>query len=230
MSNREMRLVVETGGKKSGRPIDAVKRQAIVDAAAASFFDVGFAATSIEKVAAAANVSKVTIYTHFNDKNGLFSAAVEKECANIRSYFSIDMESDDAIQGTIGEKLRVIANAVHEFLSRPEMVQFDRRIAAETEHEPAIGQAFLTAGPWRMKAAFAAFLAHADSNGELNVPDPGMAAEQLVSMCKGMGDLERRFGAPVDEEHDKQRIECAIEVFLKVYAPSNARLSFANLH
>ena len=34
-------------------------------------FEHGFAATSIEQVAADAGVSKVTVYNHFGDKRGL---------------------------------------------------------------------------------------------------------------------------------------------------------------
>ena len=65
---------------KQGRPADLAKRQAILQTAGRSFFDVGFAATSIEQVAAEAGVSKVTVYNHFGDKRGLFTAAVEAEC------------------------------------------------------------------------------------------------------------------------------------------------------
>ncbi len=81
------------------------------------------------------------------------------------------------------------------FLSRPEMVQFERRIAAETEHEPAVGLAFLAAGPHRMKAAFAALLSAPCTMPVKSMStDPELAAEQFASMCKGMGDLDRRFG------------------------------------
>ncbi|WP_156501999.1 TetR family transcriptional regulator, partial [Erythrobacter sp. HI0063] len=42
---------------RAGRPASETKRKAIVDAAVASFFDRGYAATSIEQVAAVAGVS-----------------------------------------------------------------------------------------------------------------------------------------------------------------------------
>ena len=199
--------------KKLGRPSDIAKRKAIVDAAAHSFFDVGFSATSIEQVAANAGVSKVTIYNHFGDKRALFAAAVEHECEKMRGYFSLD----DAPAGTIRERMTVIGKAMFDFLSRPEMIQFERRIAAETEHEPTIGLAFLEAGPWRMKEGFSAFLAHAVSTGELDIDDPRLAAEQFVSMCKGMGDLERRFGSVPSKEANENRVTGAVDVFLKAY-------------
>ncbi|AWW72883.1 transcriptional regulator [Erythrobacter sp. KY5] len=204
-----------TEKKKLGRPSDIAKRRAIIEAASRRFFDEGFAATSIEQVAADAGVSKVTIYNHFGDKRALFAAAVECECEKMRDYFSIEAMPT----GPIRERLSIIAQGMFEFLSRPEMIQFERRIAAETEHEPAIGEAFLKAGPWRMKVAFSAWLAHAASNGELVIPDPTLAAEQFVSMSKGMGDLERRFGIIPSKEENAARIAGAVDVFLAAYAP-----------
>lgn len=201
--------------KKPGRPSDTAKREAIVEAACARFFGEGFAATSIEQVAADAGVSKVTIYNHFGDKRALFTASVERECEKMRDHFSLEAMPS----GPIRERLTVIAKAMFAFLSRPEMIQFDRRIAAETEHEPAIGEAFLKAGPWRMKAAFSAYLAHASASGELDIADPQLAAEQFVSMAKGMGDLERRFGVLPSEEDNARRIAGAVDVFLAAYSP-----------
>ncbi|GAA4044517.1 TetR/AcrR family transcriptional regulator [Parerythrobacter jejuensis] len=200
-----------------GRPTDQAKRDAIVAAASDAFFDVGYAATSIEGVAAKAGVSKVTIYNQFKDKRGLFVASVERECEKMRGHFSIEAASGTSIR----DRLTVIGEAMFAFLSRPEMIQFERRIAAETENEPAIGEAFLEAGPWRMKAAFALFLSAAEAQGELEVPEPGLAAEQFVSMCKGMGDLERRFGTLPTPDQTRRRIQGAVDVFLKAYAPTD---------
>lgn len=199
--------------KRQGRPSDIAKRNAIIEAAARSFFDAGFAASSIEQIAVDAGVSKVTIYNNFGDKRSLFGAAVELECEKMRGHFSIE----DMARGSIRDRLTVIGKAMFAFLSRPEMIQFERRIAAETEFEPAIGLAFLEAGPWRMKQAFSAFLAHASASGELHVDNAELAAEQFVSMCKGMGDLERRFGAEVSAEDSDRRIAGAVDVFLAAY-------------
>ena len=199
--------------RRPGRPVDQAKHDAIIAAAADSFFELGYAASTIEGIAARAGVSKVTVYNHFGDKRALLAAAVTREAEKMRTHFAIDACST----ASLPERLRTIGAAMVAFLSRPEMIQFDRRIAAETEHEPDIGLAFLDNGPRRMKAAFAALLERADRTGELTVPDPLLAAEQFASMCKGMGDLERRFGAPPDPAQDASRVDGAVEVFLKAY-------------
>lgn len=183
------------------------------------FFHNGYAATAIEQVAADAGVSKVTIYNQFGDKRALFAAAVTCECEKMRGHFSLDAMP----QGTIRDRLRAIGEAMVAFLFRPEMFQFEHRIAAETEIDPAIGAAFLEAGPWRMKQGFAAWLAHAAESGELVIGDSSLAAEQFVSMCKGMGDLERRFGAVVDPAQRRKRIDGAVDVFLAAYGTGSDR-------
>lgn len=202
------------GAKRPGRPTDEAKRDAILGAAGASFLEHGFAASSIEQIAADAGVSKVTVYNRFGDKRGLFAAAVERECEQISTALAVP----ELPSGALRARLTTIGEAMVAFLSRPEFIGFERRVAAETEHDPAIGAAFLVAGPHRMKRAFAELIAAMDEAGELTVDDPELAAEQFASMCKGMGDLERRFGAPVDDARNRERIAGAVEVFCRAYA------------
>ncbi|HBM73903.1 MAG TPA: transcriptional regulator [Erythrobacter sp.] len=200
--------------KRPGRPTDKAKRDAILGAAGASFLEHGFAASSIEQIAADAGVSKVTVYNRFGDKRGLFAAAVERECEQISTALAVP----ELPSGALRARLTTIGEAMVAFLSRPEFIRFERRVAAETEHDPAIGAAFLAAGPHRMKRAFAELIAAMGEGGELTVDDPELAAEQFASMCKGMGDLERRFGAPVDDARNRERIAGAVEVFCRAYA------------
>lgn len=200
--------------KRSGRPTNEAKREAILAAAAASFFEHGYAGSAIEQIAADAGVSKVTIYNRFGDKRALFTAAVEQECERLSASLAVpEMPS-----GSLRERLTAIGEAMVAFLSRPEMVQFERRIAAETENEPGVGAAFLQAGPLRMRKAFAALMTAMHEAGEIEIGDPELAAEQFASMCKGMGHLERQFGAPDDPQRNRERIAGAVEVFCRAYA------------
>ncbi len=215
MSNSVFGLVDVPGktAARMGRPADEAKRKAIVEAASAMFFDVGFAATAIEQVAAKAGVSKVTVYNHFGDKRGLFIATVQSECERMRGHFSLDLTQT----GDLRQRLLELGEAMSAFLARPEMTRFEVRIAAETEHSPEIGRSFLDAGPRNMRAEFAAMLGHEVECGRLDIEDLSLAAEQFVSMCKGFGDLERRFGAGIDDERNRERIEGGVDVFLKAY-------------
>lgn len=202
-----------TDFSRRGRRADPAKRAGIILAAKRAFFEHGYAAASIEAIAADAGVSKVTVYNHFQDKRGLFIAAVEDECENIRGRLVFD----DAA-GPIRERLTAFGEAMVAFLSRPEMVRFEQRIAAEVEHEPELGECFLEAGPRRMHRALASLLEREAARGKLSLEDPMQAAEHLAAMCKGLADLERRFTGNTDLAAARRRVHSAVDLFLRGYA------------
>jgi AcrR family transcriptional regulator len=58
-------------------PAVSDKREQILQGAMQVFLQRGYAGTSMDRLAAIANVSKQTIYSHFQDKEGLFTALIE---------------------------------------------------------------------------------------------------------------------------------------------------------
>lgn len=198
---------------RRGRVADLKKREEIVLAAKRAFFDHGYASASIEAIAAAAGVSKVTVYSHFGDKQGLLAAAVENECEKIRSQLLFD----DA-KGSVRDRLLAFGRSMIAFLSRPEMIRFDQRIAAEAERNPGLGECFLEAGPRRMHRALADLLRREHERGTLVIDDPMQAAEHLAAMCKGLADMERRFTGHTDAAAADRRVRSAVELFLRGYA------------
>src|SRR4051794_41896971 len=54
--------------------------QTIVDVAYELFVELGFHATTLDKIAQRAKVSKLSIYRHFEDKEALFRAAIASRC------------------------------------------------------------------------------------------------------------------------------------------------------
>lgn len=208
---------MSTASRSRGRIPDPAKRQAIIIAAKRAFFDHGYAAASIEAIAAAAGVSKVTVYSHFGDKRGLLTAAVEHECENIRAHLLFDETA-----GSLRDRLLAFGRTLTAFLARSEMVRFEQRIAAETEHDPALGTCFLDAGPRRGQKALADFIARERDRGALVLDDPMQAAEQYMALCKGMADLERRFTGKVDAEAADRRVVAAVDLFMRGYAAKPA--------
>ena len=53
------------------------KTKAILQGAIKEFLENGYAATSMDKVAKSAGVSKATVYSHFGDKENLFNAVMQ---------------------------------------------------------------------------------------------------------------------------------------------------------
>jgi TetR/AcrR family transcriptional regulator, mexJK operon transcriptional repressor len=65
-----------TGSGRRGR--SEIKRRAILDAAQELFLTAGFNLTSVDAIAARADVSKRTVYDHFGDKENILSTVVER--------------------------------------------------------------------------------------------------------------------------------------------------------
>jgi len=58
----------------------ARKREAIVNAALAAFLEEGYGSSSVNRIAASAGVSITTLYRHFDSKDDLFVAVIQKAC------------------------------------------------------------------------------------------------------------------------------------------------------
>ena len=66
-----------------GRPKDLAKRASILEAAKQLFLEQGYQGVSLDQIAATAGVSKLTVYSHFGDKETLFAAAITASCEEV---------------------------------------------------------------------------------------------------------------------------------------------------
>ena len=203
--------------KSAGRPFDQGKTGDIVQAASEAFFRDGFALTSIESIAAAANVSKVTVYNRFGTKEALFVAAVAKECDTMREGLAGAMDSS----GDIREQLTCFATNMTRFLEREEITRLEAHLAVETQHNPELGKLFLDAGPRRLHNVLTELLDRAVAKGALAIDDTRQAAEHFAGMVKGLADMDRRFLQRHPDHHaqTKKRIDGAVELFLNGSRP-----------
>src|SRR5262249_32044482 len=69
------------------RRLPAAARRALIEAAAARLFaERGYAATRLDDVAAAANVTKPVLYRHFETKKALYLALLERHRAQLPRF------------------------------------------------------------------------------------------------------------------------------------------------
>lgn len=87
------------------------KRLHILDAAEQLFYDKGVTHTSMDEVAKTAGVSKRTVYNHFDTKDALFSAIIERMMMLLNSTQHIAFNTDKPIKEqliTIAARVRII--------------------------------------------------------------------------------------------------------------------------
>jgi AcrR family transcriptional regulator len=68
----------------------AERREQILDAATRAFARAGFAATSLDTVAAEAGVSHVILYRHFASKSDLYRAVLDRACTRLAETVGVD--------------------------------------------------------------------------------------------------------------------------------------------
>nr|WP_315458024.1 TetR/AcrR family transcriptional regulator [uncultured Sphingorhabdus sp.] len=184
-------------------------------AARTEFFERGYAAASIERIASLANVSKVTIYNHYQGKENLFSAVINSECSKMQG----ELHDLSAAPSDLRTELLAFGHSMMDFLGSSDIIRFDRRMAAEVERYPEMGESFLNAGPRQMQTLIAEMMSTAMQEGHLEKADPKAAASHLYGIIKGFADIEWRFAKESDTEVRQKSIEEAVDRFLKAYAP-----------
>src|SRR5690606_4073523 len=105
-----------------GRPKDPAKRQAILEAAKALFLRRGYDGSSMDAIAAEAGVSKLTVYSHFTDKETLFSAAVKAKCEEQLPELLFALPEDAPIE----KVLLNIARGFHGLVNSRESIELHR--------------------------------------------------------------------------------------------------------
>ncbi|MEM8735651.1 MAG: helix-turn-helix domain-containing protein, partial [Planctomycetota bacterium] len=89
------------------------KRAAILGAAVREFCDRGFYAASMNRIAELAEVSKRTLYKHFESKETLFEAIIEELMVQVESIPYSDFDPDSELE----EQLSAVVRAEVQILS-----------------------------------------------------------------------------------------------------------------
>ncbi len=202
-----------------GRPKDLEKRQAILDAAKRLFPLHGYDGISMDAIAAEAGVSKLTVYSHFSDKDTLFKEAIKAKCEEQLPRDRFDLGSGNR---PIRERLIDLGMAFRALVNSSEAVAMYRTMAAQAaggNGSSKLAQLFFEAGPRRTLDEFESLLARADAGGALRVPDPVVAAEHFFCLIKGLCHMRVLIGCcePPGEAETRAHVERAVDFFLLAY-------------
>jgi TetR/AcrR family transcriptional regulator, mexJK operon transcriptional repressor len=209
----------ESARRLLGRPKDPEKRRAIIAAGQRMFFDHGYEAVAMEAVAAAAGVSKMTVYSHFQDKAALFGACVHAACAEMLAGLTgLDHQ---AVSGDLKEALVAFGSTFLKFVFSPRAIVNLPRLVLSLRQDPVLARTFYEAGPERTRASLARIIEAAAERGELVLDAPMDAADDLMSLWKGHADNRVLMGIepPLSEAALERRARRGTEVFLRAYRP-----------
>ncbi|HRD29364.1 MAG TPA: TetR/AcrR family transcriptional regulator [Caulobacter sp.] len=194
--------------------IDAVKSEAILDAASEVLGERGLSAP-MEEIARRAGVSKQTVYNHYGCKADLVRALVERRVNSITAPLR-EAGAEDRPEETLTAYARTLLSVVN---NRSYALM---RVTIQGAGEmPELAREVFEAGPKHSRAQLARFLEVETLAGRLRIGDPMQAAEFFGGMVLGHRQTKALLNiAPDLTEHEVEAIAAeAVRVFMRAYAP-----------
>ena len=199
--------------RAAGRRRSDGKRRAILDGACRVFLLHGFGGANMDAVAAAARVSKMTVYRYYSSKEELFAGVVRDMCDRI---------VDPALKGTmerlsLREGLRTFGRRMIEIVFAPETLGLHRIVVAESQRFPELGKLFYDSGPGGSIAALGEYLTRHRKDPDLKIKDPRLAAEEFLELLRGYEHMRAllRVGSGPTPRKVNERVERAIRHVLR---------------
>lgn len=151
-----------------------LKQAQILRGALEIFLQQGYEGTSMDRVSAAAGVSKITIYKHFQDKEGLFKALIEDVAAQrfqvVFGTLSLAEPPEVVLHQTATKLLDMLA-------VDDEYIAFLRLIVGESGRFPDLGKLFIRALPQKVLPLLNQYF---EAHPELNLPHPDATARIFI--------------------------------------------------
>ncbi|MBT2750081.1 MULTISPECIES: TetR/AcrR family transcriptional regulator [unclassified Lysobacter] len=191
------------------------KRAAILEAAVAEFRQAGYDATSMDRVAASAGVSKRTVYNHFPSKDALFAQILqqllERSVASPELAYRPDRPLRPQLLELVQQKLRLLHD--EDFI---ELVRV--AIAAIIPSPERAQEMFARMGD--KEEGLTVWIRAAAADGRLKTDDPRFASMLLQGMVKGFAFWPQiTMGQPVLTPAQRDRVaNTATDMFLAHFA------------
>jgi AcrR family transcriptional regulator len=152
-------------------PRSRAKREQIIQAAQCLFLRDGFQNTSMEAIRLEAQVSKPTLYNHFDSKEALFVGIAEHELDQLSQSWLPVAAEERAV--TSQEQLRAVlfqfASAALDHLLAPQKIRLAHTLLAESRTFPELGRSYRERIPQRVFHIVSSMLESAHDHGVLAI-------------------------------------------------------------
>jgi len=203
-----------------GRPKDMEKRAAILAAAKALFIRNAFAGTSMDAIAADAGVSKLTVYSHYGDKDNLFREVIRSRIQDLLPEETYFFDAHVDIKETL---LRVALTHAHLDCNAETVGTFRAILSDCRQGNPRYGKLIWEEGATRTHGLMERLLQQAVDAGQLEIDDVARASGQFLALIKGNLMMRQMFGCMDCPQSYAEEIEATardgVTMFLRAYQP-----------
>ncbi|MCC9606248.1 TetR/AcrR family transcriptional regulator [Blastopirellula sp. JC732] len=191
------------------------KRAAIVAAAVKEFEACGFDNTSMNKIAETAEVSKRTVYNHFESKDALFLAIVQELLDATEKMPDFDYQADRSLVDQLTEK----AHRVTELFTSDSFQGLVRVTLSRFLMAPELAQQTI-GDQKRFRVRLVRWLEEAVADGKLKIDDCEFAAAQFCGLLQTFTFWPQAVGLEPQPSPEvrKRVIDSTVEMFLSRYA------------
>jgi TetR/AcrR family transcriptional repressor of mexJK operon len=168
----------------------ALKRGQITEAALGLFLLNGYGKTSMDQIAAAAQVSKQTVYKQFADKETLFREIAQGVTANSNHIVEqLHAVADTPVLTTeeLRKLLQRLARRYLDAVMEPNVLSLRRLIIAEADQFPDLAHEYYQWGPARGLDLIESALRRWAEQGLVAGPDLRLAAAQFAALALAAG-------------------------------------------
>jgi TetR/AcrR family transcriptional regulator of autoinduction and epiphytic fitness len=191
------------------------KRAAVIGAAIEEFLAAGFDATSMDRIAARAGVSKRTVYNHFPSKEALFAAILRQ------LWDSSDTGKAPAYSASQPLRAQLIQLLLKKLslLNDEAFLSLARVAIAAGIHSPERARD-MVARMGEREEDLTVWIRAAAADGRLKTVDPMFASQQLQGLVKAFAFWPQvTMGQPVLSKVEQRQVaESAADMFLARYA------------
>ena len=204
----------ENNRGRRGRPVNEALGQTIIDAAFELFVELGFQATTMDKVAQRAKISKLSIYRHFENKEALFSAAMSARCQQFAPQALVE-----GVDGSAEDQLVAVGTSLLRTLLSPDVRGVEAMVMADKTNQQSLSRLHYEAGPAHVIALIEALLRQLHAKEVLNVPNPLQSARLFAALLKGSDLLLiARFDEARAEAEIESYCRSAVAMFIAAHA------------
>jgi len=190
------------------------KRAAIVQAAAAQFRAHGFEATSMDKIALEAAVSKRTVYNHFPSKEELFAETL----LDLFDSSAAEMDTPYVPGAPLREQLETLLRRKLRTQGTAQFMALARVAVAEAVHSPERARPII-ARIGEREEGLTVWIRAAQADGKLIAGDPLFASTMLQGQLKAVAFWPQvTMGAALlDDAQQEQLVQVAVTMFLSYF-------------
>jgi TetR/AcrR family transcriptional repressor of mexJK operon len=200
------------------------KRRAIMEAATTLFLQRGYQGTSVDQIAALAEVSKPTVYRFFADKEQLLTEIVletlDRRGNGFRTQVAALTQSND-----LSLDLQSLARYYTVVVTQPSGLALRRLVIGASHQLPELAQAYYDRAQETTLQALASVFRQLAARGLLKIDDPMTAASHFAFLVLGRA-LDKSLFSPAKPFTDTElegQADAGVTAFLAVYGTSTPR-------